>query len=166
MTTMYDCKPVDMSFLETAPYRLKSVVEIAASPERIFDAFEDPNSWTVWAIPITNVEWTSPKPFGIGTTRTVTMVGNMVGEEEFIAWDRGKRMAFRFNRSSTNTMPAFAEDYVVEELDPGRCRVTWTMAMEPGGASRVTMPLTAPLLRMGLQYMLGRFKKYVEDPAN
>jgi hypothetical protein len=63
-------------------------------------------------------------------------------------------------------MPAFAEDYVVEELEPGRCRVTWTMAMEAGGASRVTMPLTAPLLRMGLQYMLGRFKKYVENPAN
>ena len=164
--TMYDCKPVDMSFLQTAPYRFESVVEVQASPDRIFDVFEDPKSWTVWAMPITNVEWTSPKPFGIGTTRTVTMVGNMVGEEEFIAWDRGKRMAFRFNRSSTNSMTAFAEDYVVEELDPGRCRVTWTMAMEAGGASRVTMPLTAPLLRMGLQYMLGRFKKYVENPAN
>jgi uncharacterized protein YndB with AHSA1/START domain len=159
---MYECRPVDISFVDTAAHRFESVVEINATPEKIFDAFEDADAWPVWALPITNVEWTSPKPFHVGTTRTVTMIGNMVGEEEFIAWERGKRMAFRFNRASSNTTKAFAEDYRVEQLDPGRCRVTWIMAIEPGGAGKATMPLAAPLMRFGLQWMLGRFKRYVE----
>ena len=34
------------------------------------------------------MEWTSPKPFGLGTTRTVTMSGDLAGYEEFIAWER------------------------------------------------------------------------------
>jgi uncharacterized protein YndB with AHSA1/START domain len=160
--TMHECQPVDTSFLDTAKNRFEAVVEIKATREQIFDAFEDAESWPKWAVPITHVEWTSPKPFDVGTTRTVTMIGNLVGEEEFIAWERGKRMAFRFNRASSTTIKAFAEDYHVEELSPGRCRLTWIMAMTPGGAGQATMPLVAPLMRVGLQWMLGRFKRYVE----
>ena len=35
-------------------------------------------------MPIQKVEWTSPKPYGVGTTRSVHMMGDMVGYEEFI----------------------------------------------------------------------------------
>jgi uncharacterized protein YndB with AHSA1/START domain len=159
---MYDCKRVDLSFFESAPSSFSAVVEIAATPDRVFDAFEDAHAWTVWAPPIRGVEWTSPQPFGVGTTRTVTMAGNMVGEEEFIAWERGKRMAFYFTRCSTNTIRAFAEDYVVTDLGNGRTRVRWTMAMEPAGISRLTMPAFAPLMRLGLAWMLRRCGRYVE----
>jgi hypothetical protein len=37
------------------------------------------------------------------------------------------------------------------------------MAMEPAGASRLTMPLMGPPMRAGLAFMLGRLKKYVEN---
>jgi uncharacterized protein YndB with AHSA1/START domain len=159
---MHQCQRVDIGFLDTASARFEATVDIAATPEQIFDAFEDAHAWTVWALPITKVEWTSPKPFGVGTTRTVTMTGGMVGEEEFIAWDRGKRMAFCFTGCSVGTVNAFAEDYHVTRLDDGRCRVRWIMAMESAGVSRLMMPLTAPLMRVGLRWMLRRFKAYVE----
>ena len=159
---MYECQKVDSSFFETAPARYVAEVEIRATPEQIFEVFEDAHAWTVWALPITKVEWTSPKPFGIGTTRTVTMAGGLVGEEQFIAWEPGRRMAFCFIRASMRTVRSFAEDYRVTRLDDGRSQVRWIMAMEPVGFSRFTMPLFAPVMRLGLQWMLGRFKSYVE----
>ena len=37
---------------------------------------------------ITKVDWTSPKPFRAGTTRTVTLNGIKV-DEVFVVWDHG-----------------------------------------------------------------------------
>ena len=159
---MQECREVGLEFFKTAPACFEATVDVAATPEQIFEVFEDAHAWTVWALPIQNVEWTSPKPFGVGTTRTVSMMGGLVGEEEFIAWESGKRMAFRFARCSVGTIKAFAEDYTVTELGADRCRVRWVMAMEPAGFSRVTMPLFAPIMRLSLGWMLRRFKRYVE----
>jgi hypothetical protein len=39
------------------------------------------------------------------------------------------------------------EDYVVEELDPGRCRFTWTLAFELTWLGRLNGPLTALIVR-------------------
>jgi hypothetical protein len=61
--------------LSTPKNVFKAEEIIKARPEVIFDVLEDPLSWTVWAFPIQKVEWTSPKPFGIGTTRSVHMMG-------------------------------------------------------------------------------------------
>ncbi len=160
---MHECRKVDMSFFYTAPACYRATVEVEAAPEEIFDSFENADDWPVWALPITKVEWTSAKPFGIGTTRTVTMIGNMVGEEEFIAWERGSHMAFCFVRASSPMIEAFGEDYQVVDLGGGRSSVTWTMAMETGGIGRITTPLSAPLMRWGLAWMLGRFKRHVES---
>ena len=92
------CKKVGLSYLTQAKHRFYAVEVIKATPDQIFDAFEDPYSWTVWATPIQNVEWTSPKPFQLGTTRTVSMSGGIVGYEEFIAWERGKQYGILFYR--------------------------------------------------------------------
>ncbi|TFH22191.1 MAG: SRPBCC family protein [Myxococcales bacterium] len=159
---MQQCRIVDVSFFDEAPARFEAVVEIQASPEKIFQIFEDARAWAAWAPPIQSVDWTSPKPFGVGTTRTVTMSLGMVGEELFIAWERGKRMAFCFTNTTMPNVAAFGEDYHVEDLGSGRCRVRWKMAMDPEGFSKTLMPMTAPLMRWSLQFMLNRFRTYVE----
>lgn len=156
------CRKIDGNFFLNAPARYEAQVEVRATPEKIFDIFEDADSWPRWAPPITNVEWTSSQPFHVGTTRTVSMIGGIVGEEEFSAWDRGKHMAFYFTRTNLPNVAAFGEDYRVENLGGGRCEVRWVMAMDPTGSSKMLMPLTGPLMKMGLQYMLGRFGRYVE----
>ena len=161
-SSMHECRRIDHSFFQTAPACYRATVEVRASSEEIFDSFENAEDWPIWAAPITKVEWTSPKPFGVGTTRTVTMVGNMVGEEEFIAWERGSHMAFCFTRASSAMIEAFGEDYQVVDLGNGACSVTWTMAIETGGIGRFTTPLSAPFMRFGLSWMLGRFKRHVE----
>ena len=62
---MYRCEAVGLEFLDRAPARFDSVVDVRATPQQIFDVFEDAHAWTVWAPMIRKVEWTSPKPFGV-----------------------------------------------------------------------------------------------------
>ena len=162
---MYACNRVDLSFFNTAPTTASAEIDVEVSPDKVFDVFEDAYAWTVWAPPITAVHWTSPRPFGIGTTRTVHMMGGMIGEEEFIAWDRGRRMAFFFTACSKNNVQSFAEDYIVEPKGDNRCSVRWSMAIEPRGLGRITAPITGPAVKAGLSFMLGRFKKYAESQA-
>jgi hypothetical protein len=67
---MNSCRPVDMSFFTETPFRFDAEVVVRATSEQVFDVFEDADSWVTWAPPIQAVEWTSPKPFGVGTTRS------------------------------------------------------------------------------------------------
>jgi hypothetical protein len=162
---MYECKKVDISYFNTAKNRFKAVVEIDSTPEKIFACFEDADSWKKWAPPITDVKWTSPKPFGMGTTRTVSMIAGLVGDEVFIAWDYPKRMAFCFTHCSHKMVESFAEDYLVTPLDNGKTRLEWTMGITNKGIGNITIVLFSPFMRMANQWMLERFKKYVEKDA-
>lgn len=156
-----DCDRVAMDYFVTAPCRIVVAETVAASPERIFEVFCDATSWTRWAFPITGVEWTSPFPLEVGSTRTVHMRGGMVGWEEFIAWEPCRRMAFRFDQTITGGPTAFAEDYVVTPLDGDRSRVQWTMAMTLSGASARTLPLTRAAMNRMNAHMLRQFRRYV-----
>jgi uncharacterized protein YndB with AHSA1/START domain len=157
-----ECDRVGLDFFVTAPCRVVVAEHVAATPERIFDVFRDAEAWTRWAFPITKVEWTSPFPLQVGSTRTVQMRGGMVGWEEFIAWDPGRRMAFRFDQTVAGGPTAFAEDYLLAPVSDGRTRVQWTMAMElPGVAGRM-LPVTRVAIRRMNAHMLGQFRRYVE----
>lgn len=158
----FECKPVGMDYFETAPYVFRAEQIIRATPEQIFNAFEDADAWTRWAPPIQKVEWTSPKPFGLGTTRTVYMSGGMTGWETFIAWDYGKRMAFCFTHASMDATESFGEDYTVDDLGDGSCKVVWTMAMTPVGPSAKVFPLTKYVMALANKWMFSRFRKLVE----
>ncbi|MEP4146572.1 MAG: SRPBCC family protein [Halioglobus sp.] len=165
MSDYFECTPVGLDFLEHTKNVFKAEEVVKASPEQIFEVFEDAHSWTVWAMPIQKVEWTSPKPFCVGTTRTVSMMGGMDGYEEFIAWERGKRMAFTFVGCNKEATEKFLEDYRVTDLGDGSCRVEWYMAMETRGASRHMMWLTRPLMRMANRSMFKKFRKFTEEYA-
>lgn len=89
--------------------------------EMVWAALLDGKAWTEW-LPLTKVTWTSPEPFGTGTTRTVEAGGAAI-EETFYAWEEGRRMAFRFERSPL-PIKAGAEDYRVVEA-PGGCELQW-----------------------------------------
>ncbi|WP_196780876.1 SRPBCC family protein [Nocardioides sambongensis] len=161
--TVYACEKVGLDFFDTAPsvHRLERTV--AATPAEVFAAFLDAEAWAAWAPPITRVEWTSGLPIETGSTRTVHMRGGLVAHEEFLAYEDGGRMAFRFNEASKQGVHAFAEDYRVTDLGAGRCVVAWTMALDTGrGPSRLDR-VVDPMMRLGLRYMLGRFGKLVES---
>ena len=157
---MQPCERVGLDFIDSAPFRFVSTVELAITPEQLFEVLGDAESWPHWATVITNVEWTSPEPRGIGTTRTVTMRGGIVGDEEFLAWEPFTHMAFRFNEASTGSIAAFAEDYRVVQT-PGGCHLTWVMAMKPNGvAAKAGMTLGRPVMGWMFQKFLYNLRDY------
>lgn len=157
---MFPCERVDVSFTETAPYRFCNSVELAITPEQLFEVLADAESWPRWASVITKVTWTSAEPRGVGTTRLVHMRG-IVGDEEFLVWEPFTRMAFRFNECSTRAVAAFAEDYRVEAV-PGGCRMTWTLAQKPAGPAKVVMFVARPLLNLGFRRFLANLRRYTD----
>jgi hypothetical protein len=161
MTKMFPCERVDVSFTETAPYRFCNSVDLAITPEQLFEVLADAESWPHWASVITNVTWTSAEPRGVGTTRTVDMRGGIVGDEEFLVWDPFTRMAFRFNECSTRAVAAFAEDYRVEVI-PGGCRMTWTLAQQSAGPAKLAMFVARPLLNLAFRRFLANLRRYTD----
>ena len=157
---MRQYESIDLSFMSTTPHSFSAEVELDCSPEQLFDVFEDPDSWAEWVDAITGVEWTSPKPYRVGTTRTVTLLGRQVANEEFIAWDRGKHMAFKFV-SGTMPVDAFGENYEVTDLGGGRCKLRWTLALKQSGPMRLTLIIFAPAMRWVVRRTLGGLKRYI-----
>ena len=125
-------------------------------PDAVWKALRDGETWTKW-LPITKVEWTSPEPFGVGTTRTV-WIGKQCVEEVFFAWEEGQRMAFRFDRS---TMPvkAFVEDYQVHET-PAGCRLDWRFR---GKAPFILGPLIHGQMKSSGRKGLPLLEAYIRD---
>jgi carbon monoxide dehydrogenase subunit G len=157
----YPCERVDLSFIGSAPFRFVSTVDLEITPEQVFEVLADAESWPHWASVITKVVWTSPEPRGIGTTRTVSMRGGIVGDEEFLAWEPFSHMAFRFNKSTSNAISAFAEDYRVVQTPTG-CHLTWVMAMKPSGAAgKFGMLLGRPVMAWLFQRFLYNLRRYV-----
>jgi hypothetical protein len=125
----FACRAVDATFFENAPWVFRNEVELTAAPERVFAIFEDGASWPKWFDGIQRVEWSSPKPFGVGTTRTVWLTSLTV-DEHFFRWEPGRRFSFYFTSHSRPMVRALAEDYLLEPLGTGS-RFTYTVAMEP-----------------------------------
>lgn len=125
----------------------------------VWNALLDPVAWTEW-LPITKVTWTSPKPFGVGTTRTVEIKDNIV-DETFLIWEEGSRMAFRFDRSGF-PVTAGVEDYHVVDA-PGGSEMLYSCRMSP------TFPKGFMLnqqMRFGFRFMLPKLEKLIaKDPA-
>ena len=160
----FKCEDVGLEFIEEAPTRYEASEEIAATPEQVFDVFLDADAWVQWAMPITAVEWTSGFPIEVGSTRTVHMRGGIIGYEEFIAYEHGVRMAFRFDEVSKRGIEAFAEDYRVTDLGGGRCRVDWTMAMKNAQGNFDFMShLSDPVMAFMVRRMLRKFGRLVES---
>lgn len=161
---MFPCERVDLNFIDSAPFVFSNSVDLAITPEQLFEVLSDAGSWPRWAKVITKVTWTSPEPRGVGTTRVVEMRGGIVGNEEFLAWEPFKHMAFRFNECSTRSVAAFAEDYRVQVI-PGGCRLTWTMAQKPAGPAKPAMVVVGPLLNLALRRYLRNLRNYTDSLA-
>lgn len=159
---MHACQLVDLDFIDAARFRYANSVDLAITPEQLFEVLEDADSWPRWAKVITKVTWTSAPPRGVGTTRLVDMRGGLIGDEEFLLWEPTTRMAFRFNASSEKTVRAFAERYDVERTPQG-CRLTWTLALDVAGPSRFLMPVSKPVMNLTFRWFLKKLRRYTDE---
>ena len=160
--TLHPCQQVGVDWLDRAPLRFSNDIDIALSPDDLFGVLARADTWPRWAKVITNVEYTSPEPHGVGTTRVVTMRGGLVGDEEFLVWEPGRQLAFRFNTSATKSLGAFLENYRLEPV-AGGTRLTWELGMELAGPSKVFSPLTRPVTNAMFRRFLRDLQKLCAD---
>jgi hypothetical protein len=108
---------------------------------------------------IEEVKWTSPRPFGVGTTREVVAPGGSAVRERYFRWDEGRSHAFFVYESALPIFRRFAEDYVVEP-DRAETLFTWTVAIEPKNAFRLPLTVLAPALNAGFGQIPSGGQKY------
>lgn len=157
---MPTCRPETVAFTATAPLRISASRTIAASPDRIFAALADAGSWARWFPGLREARWTSPRPYGVGSSREVR-VGPLTVAEEFIAWEPGQRFAFTFVSTNLPGTRAGVELVELIDLGDGRTRVAYTMAIEPLGVPRRLAGAAAPVGRVAVGRGLAGLDRYL-----
>lgn len=143
---LYALQPCDDSFLMTAPARYVGRIDTPLPADRVWVELTRDGT-LAWCRVISRVTWTSPRPFGVGTTRAVRLrTGALTLSEHYFHWEDGRRKSFYVTHSSLPLFRRFAEDYLVEAT-PGGSRLTWTIAAEPLPATRPGAPVNALLMR-------------------
>ena len=160
---MEECKPLTLEDFDRLGDSFRFETTLDASPEQVFAVFEDPDSWPVWAAAIKKVTWTSPKPFEVGTTRDVDIMGALTAHERFFIWDPPHRMAFYFVGTNRPAVVSLGEYYELESLGDGRSRFLWRVAYEPRGLMRHLSPLMRPLVRLFNARIVRGLERYVRD---
>lgn len=143
----FTLQPCDQDFLAAAPQRQVGVFEIAQPADQVWAALTADGTLS-WCRALAGVTWTSARPFGEGTTRTVrTPMGVLVLKEVYFRWEEGRRKSFYVSDATLPLFRRFAEDYLVEETSPSGCRFTWTVASEAPPAARPGAPVNAAIAR-------------------
>lgn len=145
-STHFSLQPVDETFFDNAPMVLRDAFDIPMSAAEFWDELtkDDP---LAWCKAIDSVTWTSERPFGVGTTRTVkALKGLNVLDERFFIWNEGTRKSFYVVKASGPLFKRFAEDYLIEPTGEDTCRFTWTLAYEPTLLGKAGTPINKRLL--------------------
>ena len=143
----FKLQPVDETFFDSAPKRFAETFEINKPAAEVWDELVEDGALS-FCRSLKGAKWTSPRPFGVGTTRTMpALYGALVVEERYFLWEEGRRQSFYAERTSLPMFRRFAEDYVVEETSPTTCRFTWVIALDPYPAARPGDPLNAFLVK-------------------
>jgi hypothetical protein len=149
MARWHPLEPADDEFFTSAPHVFRYQKRFAATPEQVWESLTSDVSIAAWGPTIKEVKWTSPRPFGVGTTRDVVAPGGSTMRERYFRWDEGHSHAFYVYESSLPLLRRFAEDYIVEP-DGAETLFTWVVAIEPKDAFRLPAKVLAPLLKAGL----------------
>lgn len=158
----FKCRPVEMEFLDSAPVQFVNEIELAASPAQVFAIFENAETWPHWFQDIVTVEWHNPKPYGVGTTRTVNLKTVAV-EEYFFEWEQNKRFAFYFTSMSLPLINALLEEYRLEPLGEDRSKFIYTVCLEPSVWLRLGGPWILKIYEKMFQQATQDLAIYIQD---
>lgn len=137
-------QPVDESFFDSAPARYSHRWSIYRPASEVWDELvgERPLHWCRGL----ETNWTSPRPFSVGTTRQAKVLGGVLKvQEHFFIWEEGRRYTFYVSKANVPLFKSAAEDYVVECEGPNRCAFTWKVALAPTMLGKAGRPLNDAL---------------------
>ncbi|QKT12930.1 SRPBCC family protein [Rhodococcus sp. W8901] len=164
MPKWFELSACDETFLETAPFVRRFSVPLPVSAETAWAELTRDNTLS-WCTFIAGSRFLTPRPFGAGTRRELSMRPSAVkATEEYFRWEEVPGLRYRNTfYVSGFTVPGirrFAEDTLVEPRASGS-RLTWTFAIEPGPALRVPLRLGAPAVTAGLRRVVAESETHL-----
>ena len=122
---------MDERFFEEAPTRLRRGFEVSLPASTVWEELCADDALH-WCRILEEVRWTSPRPFGVGTSRDAKALwGASKVRERYFRWEEGRRCSFYVSEANGPFFESLAEDYLVEPRGPGACLFTWTIAFRP-----------------------------------
>jgi hypothetical protein len=146
VTRWYPLQPADEDFFTSAPHVFTYQKRFAAPPQAVWESLISDDSIAAWGSTLKSVDWTSPRPFGVGTTREVAPPVGPRMRERYFLWEEGRRHAFAAYESTASLFTRFAEDYLVEP-DGDATLFTWVVALEPKSRLALPVRLLAPVIK-------------------
>lgn len=156
------CRAEDLGFLERAPHRLVQGGVMPVSAERLFEVLADAPGWPRWFVDMVDARWTSSAPRAVGSTRTVRLT-TMVVDETILAFEPGKRFAFRLDRVGLPLVRAMVEDYAIESLGPSSSRLLWTAAYEPTPLMTLIHPIARRIFGSQFRRTVEKLAQHLEQ---
>lgn len=146
----YPLEPFDLDFFETAPVTHRFSVNLPVTPERAWAELTRQNTLD-WCRIIKAINFTSPPPYGVGTTRSAQLAPAYARlSERFFCWDEDAaagryRNAFYVEQANVPGLRRFGELSEIEPATMG-CQFTWSFAIEMRGimgrTSKFALPIT------------------------
>lgn len=146
-------RPLD--WMPQAPVQLTRSRRVAAPAARIWEAIAAHERWPEWFRPVTSVERIDGGE-GVGSGRRVH-IRSVTIEEEFLAWEPGRRFAFTVVRASVPGVRSMVEDIQLDPAGDDATTVRYTQAIEP-----VAAVVVGPLLRRAVPRTLDRALENLE----
>lgn len=137
-------RPVGPEFFDAAAQRFSQRWLIDQPASAVWDELtgDTPLHWCRGL----DIDWTSSRPFGVGTTRQAKVLGGVLRvQERFFLWEEGHRYAFCGTEVNLPLFESLAEDYRVDPLEPGKCAFTWTVGITPTTLGKAGAALNGPL---------------------
>jgi carbon monoxide dehydrogenase subunit G len=155
----FELKPVGLDFLESAPRITVVECHVDLPRHQVWEAVVDAPTWSEWWPGVRSASYAGAPPYGVGTRR-IADVGGWRMEETMLAWDPGRRWAYRIDRSTAPLARAQLESTELEDHGAGTT-VRWTLAAHPG----LLLRITGPFFQRTVQRMLERAMRNLEARA-
>ncbi|KUJ64037.1 hypothetical protein ACZ90_62995 [Streptomyces albus subsp. albus] len=134
------------AFLRSARRRYVHSVEIPVPAERLWELLAG-DSLVHCTRVFTGLRWLSPRPFGAGTVREVTLLRVLTVRERFFRWEEGRRFTYSVTEASLPGLRRAAEDWIVEPAPRGS-RLTWILCAEAHPPAAPVLWACGPLTRL------------------
>ena len=118
-----------LEFLQTAKYTAQAEGIVPGSVNDVFNVLADAPQWPTWFSGMTEANWTSNPPHGVGSTRVVA-IGPLRAWERFIAWEPGIRMAFVITETNLPGVTAMVEDLQLQMEGEEKTRIRYRIALQ------------------------------------
>lgn len=146
MARTHQLEPIDVDFFDSAPITYRIDVNLPVTPARAWAELTRQNTLD-WCRAIKSIEFTSPAPYGVGTTRRAALPGAGLSEHFFV-WDEDAatgnyRNAFYAASASTPGLRRFGELTEVTPADVG-CRLIWLFGIELATSAKVVSAFSGP----------------------